>query len=178
MQRRTEPRPQDAACVENLVKLGRTVSEICVHTQHNSVQKDSSTWRCGGTDHEQQFLEGGDGDERDEHVGGGRDEVQSADAEPVTIEPRQLCSVNSTNKQVSAVANWPARRNRALDRAWRSPMINYSGRASELGGIVNLVDRRRCSLSRSERPPFSSKVHNTSRRSICRNKFFSLWSFG
>jgi len=33
-------------------------------------------------------------------------------------------------------------------------VINYSGRASELGGIVNLVDWRRSSLSRSERPPF------------------------
>jgi len=29
-------------------------------------------------------------------------------------------------------------------------MINYSSRASELGGIVNLVDRRRFTLSRSE----------------------------
>ena len=36
-------------------------------------------------------------------------------------------------------------------------MINYSGRASELGGIVNLVDRRRSSLSRSERPPCREK---------------------
>ena len=34
--------------------------------------------------------------------------------------------------------------------------INYSGRASELGGIIDLVDRRRPSLSRSERQPFSS----------------------
>jgi len=34
------------------------------------------------------------------------------------------------------------------DRAWRS-LINYSGRASELGGTVNLIDRRRSSLSRS-----------------------------
>jgi len=34
--------------------------------------------------------------------------------------------------------------------------INYSGRASELGCIIDLVDRRRPSLSRSERPPFSS----------------------
>jgi len=34
--------------------------------------------------------------------------------------------------------------------------INYSGRASELGGIVDLVDRRRSSLSRSERPHFST----------------------
>ena len=39
--------------------------------------------------------------------------------------------------------------------------INYSGRASELGGIIDLVDRRRSSLSRSERPPFSSQVDNT-----------------
>ena len=31
-----------------------------------------------------------------------------------------------------------------------------SGRASELGGIIDLVDRRLPSLSRSERPPFSS----------------------
>jgi len=31
-------------------------------------------------------------------------------------------------------------------------VINYSGRASELGGIVNLVDRRLSSFSRSERP--------------------------
>ena len=29
--------------------------------------------------------------------------------------------------------------------------INYSGRASELGGIINLVDRRRSSLSRCDR---------------------------
>ena len=29
--------------------------------------------------------------------------------------------------------------------------MHYSGRASELGGIINLVDRRRNSLSRSER---------------------------
>jgi len=34
--------------------------------------------------------------------------------------------------------------------------INYSGRPSRLGGIINLVDRRQPSLSRSERPPFSS----------------------
>ena len=39
--------------------------------------------------------------------------------------------------------------------------INYSGRASELGGTVNLVDRRRPSLSRSDRPPFSSYVDST-----------------
>ena len=32
--------------------------------------------------------------------------------------------------------------------------INYSGRASQLGGIINLVDRQLPSLSRSERPPF------------------------
>ena len=34
--------------------------------------------------------------------------------------------------------------------------INYSGRALELGGIVNSVYQRRSSLSRCERPPFSS----------------------
>ena len=36
--------------------------------------------------------------------------------------------------------------------------MNYSGRALELGGIIDLVDRRRPSLSRSERPPFSAKL--------------------
>ena len=36
-------------------------------------------------------------------------------------------------------------------------VINYSGRASELGGIVNLVDRRRSSLSGSERPLSQAK---------------------
>ena len=45
-------------------------------------------------------------------------------------------------------------------------VISYSGRASELGVIVNIVDWRRPSLSRSERPPFSSYVGNTFRRSI------------
>ena len=45
---------------------------------------------------------------------------------------------------------------RAADRARRLPVINYSGRASERGGIINLVDRRQFSLSRCERPPFSS----------------------
>jgi len=64
---------------------------------------------------------------------------------------------------------------RAVDRAWRSDsflrflalwnlcvcicasrVINCSGRASELGGIIDLVDRRRSSLSRSERPPLTT----------------------
>jgi len=49
--------------------------------------------------------------------------------------------------------------------------ISYSGRALELGGIIDLVDRRRPSLSCSERPPFSSQVANTFRRSICVAKF-------
>ena len=40
-------------------------------------------------------------------------------------------------------------------------MINYSGRASELGSVVSLVDQRQFSLSRSERPPFSSEVDST-----------------
>jgi len=35
--------------------------------------------------------------------------------------------------------------------------MNYSDRASELGGIVNLVDRRRSSLLRCERPPCRAK---------------------
>ena len=37
-------------------------------------------------------------------------------------------------------------------------VINYSGGASELGGIVNLVGRRRPSLSRSERPSCRAKL--------------------
>jgi len=36
-------------------------------------------------------------------------------------------------------------------------VINYTGRASELGGTVNLVDRRRSGLSRSERQPCRAK---------------------
>jgi len=59
--------------------------------------------------------------------------------------------------QVSAVANWPARQNRAVARSSLTICaINYSGRASELGGIIDLVDRRQSSLSWSERLPFSS----------------------
>jgi len=69
----------------------------------------------------------------------------------------------SENKQVSAVANWPAQQNRAVDRGWRSPVINDSGRASELEGIINLVDQWLSSLSRCERPPWSSEVDNTFR---------------
>jgi len=56
------------------------------------------------------------------------------------------------NLQVLALANWPARWNCAVDGAWWL----LSGRLSELGGIVNLADWRRSSLSRSERPPFLS----------------------
>ena len=43
-------------------------------------------------------------------------------------------------------ASWPARQNRAVDRARWSSAINYSGRTSEFGGAVNLVGRRRSSL--------------------------------
>jgi len=56
--------------------------------------------------------------------------------------------------------------------------INYNGRASELGGIIDLVDRRRPSLSRCERPPLSSWVDNTFRRSICRSEIFQVRSLG
>jgi len=66
----------------------------------------------------------------------------------------QKLLVRQVLNQVSAVANWPAQQNRAADSAWRA--INYSGRPSELGGIIDFVDRRRPSLSRSERPPFLS----------------------
>jgi len=48
------------------------------------------------------------------------------------------------------------RRNPAVHIAVRSPVINYRRRASVLEGIVNTVDRRRSSLSRSERPAFSA----------------------
>ena len=54
---------------------------------------------------------------------------------------------------ISAVANKKnARRNRAVDMLMIT-VINYSDRASELGGIVNLFDRQRSSLSRSGHPP-------------------------
>ena len=55
--------------------------------------------------------------------------------------------------KLSAVANWPARQNRAIDRAWHLCNKLYSGRASEFEGIIK-VDRRRSSLSRLERPPY------------------------
>jgi len=53
--------------------------------------------------------------------------------------------------QVSAVATKSCCRQRLTICA-----INYSGRASELRDVIDLVDRRRSSLSRCERPPFSS----------------------
>jgi len=74
----------------------------------------------------------------------------------LTLNPNELWSWPIYIQQVSAAANWPARRNHAVDRVWRSPVINYSGRASELWGIINLIDQRRSGLSRSERPPFLS----------------------
>jgi len=54
--------------------------------------------------------------------------------------------------------------------------INCSGRASELAGIVNLVDRRLPSLSRCEHPPFSGSIDNTLRRSICCGEIFYVQS--
>jgi len=50
-------------------------------------------------------------------------------------------------------------------------VINYRGRASELGGSVNIIDRRRSTFSRCERPPLSSLVDNTFRRSYAVAKF-------
>ena len=51
----------------------------------------------------------------------------------------------------------------AVDRAWRSPVINYSGRASELGGIVNLVD--------DDGPVYHAlSVHHCRAKSIARFK--------
>ena len=52
--------------------------------------------------------------------------------------------------QVSAVANWPARQKSCCRHSLTICAINYSGRASELGGIVNLVDRRQSCLLQSE----------------------------
>ena len=67
-----------------------------------------------------------------------------------------------TNKYQLSLTD-PRNRTRAVDRGWRSPVINYSGRASELEGIINLVDQWLSSLSRCERPPWSSEVDNTFR---------------
>ena len=58
----------------------------------------------------------------------------------------------------SLMLNPQRRRDEILDirQSLTICVTNYSGRASELGGIIELVDRRRPSLSRSARPPFSS----------------------
>ena len=45
--------------------------------------------------------------------------------------------------------------------------INCSSRASELSCMINIVDQRQSSLSRSERPPFSYQVDNMFWWSIC-----------
>ena len=63
----------------------------------------------------------------------------------------QKLLVRQVLNQVSAVATKSCCRQRLAICA-----INYSGRTSELGGIIDLVDRRRPSLSRCERLPFSS----------------------
>ena len=56
-----------------------------------------------------------------------------------------LCFECHLFKQVSAVVNWPVQKNRAVESLAISA-INYSGRASELGGITNVVDKRRSSI--------------------------------
>ena len=63
-------------------------------------------------------------------------------------------------------------RNYLYDKSWTKYQLSlidpcdkivFSGRASELGGVIDLVDRQRPSLSRSHRPPFSSEVDDTFR---------------
>jgi len=89
-------------------------------------------------------------------------------------------TTTTTTTTTTNTANWPARQNHAVDRAWRSPVIKYSSAASELGGIVNLVDRRQSSLSCSERPPFSSQVGigNMFRQWIRRDEICRVRSLG
>ena len=55
----------------------------------------------------------------------------------------------------TSLTKYQLRQNRAVDTRQRMTLCatNCSGRATELGGIIDLVDRRRPSLSRSERPP-------------------------
>jgi len=48
---------------------------------------------------------------------------------------------------------WTRARKSCCRQSFTISAINYSGRASELGCIVNLVDRRPSSLSRSKRLP-------------------------
>jgi len=47
-----------------------------------------------------------------------------------------LLLVRQVLNQVSAVANWPVRQNRGCRQRLTICAINYSGRASELGGPV------------------------------------------
>jgi len=56
-------------------------------------------------------------------------------------------------------------------------VINYSSQTSELGGIVNTVDRGRSSLSHFEHPPLPSKVDNMFQRSTRRSEIFSKSGF-
>jgi len=71
-------------------------------------------------------------------------------------------SKNSTEQNC---VDWTKRLKKHLQLPETICAINYSGWASDLGGIINLVDRQLLSLSRSERPPFSSLVDNTIARS-------------
>ena len=74
---------------------------------------------------------------------------------------------------------WLTRATKSCCRQLDDCAIDYSGRASELGLIINLVDWRRPSLSCSERPPFSTKVDNTIRWSSCSGEILEVhrvWS--
>ena len=92
---------------------------------------------------------------------------QSRDAEGPRDESCQLkaCQLPRNSAETNCTTSpGPSTSCRYLNRATKSCCrhrlmicaINYSGLASELGGIIDLVDRRRPSLLRSERPPFSS----------------------
>ena len=63
-------------------------------------------------------------------------------------------------QQEFAFREEPAQRNRAVDR-------DCDKLAVDSRRYCQLVDRRRSSLSRSERPHLSSKVNNTVQRSMC-----------
>jgi len=63
------------------------------------------------------------------------------------------CTIS--RKQVSAAKNWSSRQSHAVDSLMIFA-VNYSGRALEIGGIINLVDPGWPGLLCSEHPPFSS----------------------
>ena len=70
---------------------------------------------------------------------------------------QKLLTTCTTRPEPSISCHWLTRVTKSCCRqSLTICATNYSGRASELGGIIDLVDQRRPSLSRSERPSFSS----------------------